>query len=160
MPKVNNFLNNLFCSFGCGSGSSSKEMLPKFTNKWKCSCTFECTVCFITFRLPSSKINRCLQFLGLLQSVLWIQFLSHIPFGNVGPDQDQGQPVFILGYDAKVCCRIGVMNMLGLDTFISNIRYEHRFFIIFFLSFTNLYIQDRMEHLKWRIHYQQQWRIL
>ena len=133
MPKVNNFLNNLFCSFGCVSGSSSKEMLSKFTNKWKGYCTFECTVCFITFRLPPSKINRCLQFLGPLQSVLWIQFLSHIPFGNVGPDPDQGQPIFILGNDAKVCCRIWVMHMwyrylLHISTVVNVFSYAIVFF--------------------------------
>ncbi len=42
---------------------------------------------------------------------------------------------------------VALVILLGLDTFISNIRYEHRFFYNFFSFFHDFYIQDRAEHL-------------
>ncbi len=51
----------------------------------------------------------------------------------MGPDQDQGQPIFILGNDAKVCCRIGVMHMwyrylLHISTVVNVFSYAIVFF--------------------------------
>ena len=66
-----------------------------------------------------------------LQSVLWIQFLIHIPFRNAGPEPDQGQPFFILVNDAKVCCRIGIMHMwylLVISTVVNLFSYAIVFF--------------------------------
>jgi hypothetical protein len=80
MPKVNNLLNNLFSQFE-DAGPVAKKFYLNFQINEKDIVhygTFECTVCFITYRLPPTKINRCLKCVAELWYLLVISTVVNL----------------------------------------------------------------------------------